>query len=126
MGFAGQVSLGQAGFYGIGAYVSSVLSVHAGFPLVASMIAAMAVAAPAAGGPGGLLRRIFRGQRPDRVRSVQKPQADEGSGRIGDRESGSEAGEESEGRKRGRNPEESDEPEVVKDPDLGRRIDIQG
>ena len=48
MGYAGQVSLGQAGFYGIGAYVSSVLSVHAGFPLVVSMIAAMAVAAFAA------------------------------------------------------------------------------
>jgi branched-chain amino acid transport system permease protein len=48
MGYAGQVSLGQAGFYGIGAYVSSVLSVHAGFPIVVSMIAAMAVAAFAA------------------------------------------------------------------------------
>jgi len=48
MGYAGQVSLGQAGFYGIGAYVSSVLSVHAGFPVVVSMIAAMAVAAFAA------------------------------------------------------------------------------
>jgi branched-chain amino acid transport system permease protein len=48
MGFAGQVSLGQAGFYGIGAYVSSVLSVHAGFPIVVSMIFAMVVAAFAA------------------------------------------------------------------------------
>ena len=48
MGYAGQVSLGQAGFYGIGAYVSSVLSVHAGFPVVVSMICAMVVAAFAA------------------------------------------------------------------------------
>jgi branched-chain amino acid transport system permease protein len=48
MGYAGQVSLGQAGFYGIGAYVSSVLSVHAGFPIVVSMLCAMAVAAFAA------------------------------------------------------------------------------
>ena len=49
MGYAGQVSLGQAGFYGIGAYVSSVLSVYAGFPIAVSMIAAMVVAAFAAG-----------------------------------------------------------------------------
>jgi branched-chain amino acid transport system permease protein len=48
MGYAGQVSLGQAGFYGIGAYVSSVLSVQAGFPVVVSMISAMVVAAFAA------------------------------------------------------------------------------
>jgi branched-chain amino acid transport system permease protein len=48
MGYAGQVSLGQAGFYGIGAYISSILSVHAGFPIVISMICAMIVAAMAA------------------------------------------------------------------------------
>jgi branched-chain amino acid transport system permease protein len=48
MGYAGQVSLGQAGFYGIGAYVSAVLSVHFGFPIVISFIFAMIVAALAA------------------------------------------------------------------------------
>jgi branched-chain amino acid transport system permease protein len=48
MGYAGQVSLGQAGFYGIGAYVSSVLTLHLGFPVVVSVILAMAVAAVAA------------------------------------------------------------------------------
>ncbi|MGC2063091.1 MAG: branched-chain amino acid ABC transporter permease [Thermodesulfovibrionales bacterium] len=48
MGSAGQVSLGQAGFYGIGAYVSSVLSIKCGLPVTLSMIAAMAVASFAA------------------------------------------------------------------------------
>ena len=48
MGYAGQVSLGQAGFYGIGAYVSSVLSLHLGIPIVLSVIFAMIVAAIAA------------------------------------------------------------------------------
>lgn len=48
MGYAGQVSLGQAGFYGIGAYVSSILTVHAGLPVVISSICGMIVAAFAA------------------------------------------------------------------------------
>ena len=48
MGYAGQVSLGQAGFYGIGAYVSSVLSLYAGIPPVLSIVCAMIVAALAA------------------------------------------------------------------------------
>lgn len=48
MGYAGQVSLGQAGFYGIGAYISSILSAHAGLPIVISAICAMIVAAIAA------------------------------------------------------------------------------
>jgi branched-chain amino acid transport system permease protein len=48
MGYAGQVSLGQAGFYGIGAYVSSVLSLYLGLPIVVSVILAMGVAAVAA------------------------------------------------------------------------------
>jgi branched-chain amino acid transport system permease protein len=48
MGYAGQVSLGQAGFYGIGAYISSILSVHAGLPIIISVICAMIVAAVAA------------------------------------------------------------------------------
>jgi len=48
MGYAGQVSLGQAGFYGIGAYVSSILSVHAGLTPFLSTGCAMVVAAFAA------------------------------------------------------------------------------
>ena len=48
MGYAGQVSLGQAGFYGIGAYVSSILTVHAGLSVVISSICGMIVAAFAA------------------------------------------------------------------------------
>jgi branched-chain amino acid transport system permease protein len=48
MGYAGQISLGQAGFYGIGAYVSAVLSLHFGLPVVVSLIFAMIVAAIAA------------------------------------------------------------------------------
>ncbi|MBF0328119.1 MAG: branched-chain amino acid ABC transporter permease [Nitrospirae bacterium] len=48
MGYAGQVSLGQAGFYGIGAYVSAVISVKFGLPVIVCMAAGMAVAAGAA------------------------------------------------------------------------------
>ena len=48
MGYAGQVSLGQAGFYGIGAYISSILSVHSGLPTVLCAVSAMMVAAVAA------------------------------------------------------------------------------
>ena len=48
MGYAGQVSLGQAAFYGIGAYVSSILSAHLGLPVVLSVFLAMIVAAIAA------------------------------------------------------------------------------
>lgn len=40
MGFAGQASLGQAGFYGIGAYVSAILSQKFGLPVSLSMVAA--------------------------------------------------------------------------------------
>jgi branched-chain amino acid transport system permease protein len=38
-GYAGQISLGQAGFYGIGAYVSSWLATRAGLPPVLGIIA---------------------------------------------------------------------------------------
>ncbi len=48
MGYAGQVSLGQAGFYGIGAYVSSILSVYYGFPVILGTVSAMIVSAIAA------------------------------------------------------------------------------
>lgn len=48
MGYAGQISIGQAGFYGIGAYVSAVLSLHYGFPVMVSIILAATIAAVAA------------------------------------------------------------------------------
>lgn len=48
MGYAGQISLGQAGFYGIGAYVSAILSTRFGLPVAASMFIALAVSALAA------------------------------------------------------------------------------
>jgi branched-chain amino acid transport system permease protein len=38
-GYAGQISLGQAGFYGIGAYVSSWLATRAGLPPVLGIVA---------------------------------------------------------------------------------------
>lgn len=44
MGYAGQISLGQAGFYGIGAYVSAIMSLHFGLPVVLSMFVAILVA----------------------------------------------------------------------------------
>jgi branched-chain amino acid transport system permease protein len=44
MGYAGQISLGQAAFFGIGAYVSSILSATYGWPVAFSMAAAMIVA----------------------------------------------------------------------------------
>lgn len=44
MGYAGQISLGQAGFYGIGAYVSAILSTKYGMPVVPSLAAAMVTA----------------------------------------------------------------------------------
>ncbi len=47
MGYAGQVSLGQAGFYGIGAYVSATLTQHYGLPVPLCVAAAMIVSAVA-------------------------------------------------------------------------------
>lgn len=44
MGYAGQVSLGQAGFYGVGAYVSAILSLYFGIPVVLSLIISAIVA----------------------------------------------------------------------------------
>ena len=48
MGYAGQVSLGQAAFFGIGAYTSAALAVKAGVTPWAGMIAGAALAALAA------------------------------------------------------------------------------
>lgn len=48
MGYAGQVSLGQAGFYGIGAYVSAIMSLKLGLPVMIGMVIAMIASAVAA------------------------------------------------------------------------------
>lgn len=48
MGYAGQISLGQAGFYGIGAYVSAILSLHYGLPVLLSIFIAIIIASIAA------------------------------------------------------------------------------
>ncbi len=45
MGYAGQVSLGQGAFFGIGAYTSALLAVKAGFPVWLGILAAIAVSA---------------------------------------------------------------------------------
>src|SRR5947208_7920328 len=45
MGFAGQVSLGHAGFFGIGAYAVAVGPAHLGVPSWASLLAGAALAA---------------------------------------------------------------------------------
>ena len=44
IGYAGQVSLGHAAFYGIGAYASALVSLHWHFPFPAAALAAMLVA----------------------------------------------------------------------------------
>lgn len=44
MGYAGQISLGQAGFYGIGAYASAILSLYYGLPVSLSIIFAALIA----------------------------------------------------------------------------------
>lgn len=45
IGFAGQISLGHAGFLGIGAYASAVLPTHYGWPPIAALGAGAAVSA---------------------------------------------------------------------------------
>jgi branched-chain amino acid transport system permease protein len=44
-GFGGQISMGQAGFYGLGAYISAYLTVHLGFSPFLGLIFATAVPA---------------------------------------------------------------------------------
>jgi branched-chain amino acid transport system permease protein len=48
MGYAGQISLGQAGFYGIGAYISAILSLKLGLPVILSLALAAVIAGIAA------------------------------------------------------------------------------
>jgi branched-chain amino acid transport system permease protein len=57
MGYAGQVSLGQAAFYAIGGYAAGLLTVH-GAPTVAGLLAAPVVAAVAAALLGAPLLRL--------------------------------------------------------------------
>ena len=57
MGYAGQVSLGQAAFYGIGAYSSALLTTEAGLHPVVATVAGMVVAGALAALVG---RSIFR------------------------------------------------------------------
>ncbi|MCA2211261.1 branched-chain amino acid ABC transporter permease [Jidongwangia harbinensis] len=57
MGYAGQVSLGQAAFYAIGGYAAGLLTVH-GVPTVAGLLAAPVVAALAAVLLGAPLLRL--------------------------------------------------------------------
>lgn len=45
VGYAGQISLGHAGFFAIGAYVSALLTLRAGLPFVVALVAAGAVSA---------------------------------------------------------------------------------
>lgn len=45
IGFAGQISLGHAGFFGIGAYASAVLTAHFGWPPIGALSAGAAFAA---------------------------------------------------------------------------------
>lgn len=48
MGYAGQISLGQAGFYGIGAYISGILSLKFGLPTLLTLVISAFVASTAA------------------------------------------------------------------------------
>ena len=57
MGYAGQVSLGQASFYAIGAYAAGLLTMH-GLPSVAGLLAAPVIAALAAVLLGAPLLRL--------------------------------------------------------------------
>lgn len=43
MGFAGQISLGHAGFFGLGAYASATLTAHFGWPPLLALVAGMVV-----------------------------------------------------------------------------------
>ncbi len=54
MGFAGQVSLGQAAFVGLGAYVSGILTVHFKWNPWLAMVAALVVTALVAAGIGAI------------------------------------------------------------------------
>jgi branched-chain amino acid transport system permease protein len=52
MGFAGQISLGHAAFFGLGAYLSGILTATFGFPIWPTILLAMAITAGVAFGIG--------------------------------------------------------------------------
>jgi branched-chain amino acid transport system permease protein len=58
MGYAGQISLGQATFFGIGAYTTGILSVHFGLSPWLSLLAGILVAAGLAFPVGSLIFRL--------------------------------------------------------------------
>lgn len=57
-GLAGQVSLGQAMFYGMGAYLSALFTVRAGFPAWPSIFLAAAITGVTAAGVGFVILRL--------------------------------------------------------------------
>jgi len=80
---------------------------------------------------GAVLQQSIQGavlqkKREDEGKSIQKPEADERSGKIRDRESGASPEEEAEGRKSSEGKTDAEEREIIKDPNLGRRVDISG
>ncbi|HSV56037.1 MAG TPA: hypothetical protein VLH39_02885 [Magnetospirillaceae bacterium] len=80
---------------------------------------------------GAVLQQSIQGvvqqkRREEEVRSVQKPEADEGASKVADREESTKPGHEEKGKQHGREPGGTGDLEVVKDPALGHRIDIQG
>lgn len=58
MGFAGQISIGQAAFYGIGAYTSAILTTRAGLPPILALIAGAVLSAAVAWIVGRLIFRV--------------------------------------------------------------------
>mgnify|MGYP000985851086 CR=1 FL=1 len=58
MGYTGQISLGHAGFFGLGAYGSAVLTGHFGWPAPLALLAAAAATAVVAAGVGRVVLRL--------------------------------------------------------------------
>jgi len=80
---------------------------------------------------GAMLQQSIQGavlqkKREDEVKAIQKPDAEEPSGKIRDRESKASEKESEEGKKPPEEKKGPEEREVIKDPDLGRRVDISG
>ncbi len=58
MGYTGQISLGHAGFFGLGAYGSAVLTSHFGVPALLALLASAAFTAVIAYGVGRVILRL--------------------------------------------------------------------
>ena len=86
----------------------------------------------AAAKDGVVLQQSIQGallvkKKEDESHAVRRLQPDENAGRIEDRESGSSGGGGSQEKKPPEGqPEEEGAPEIVKDPNLGHRVDISG